>query len=150
LVVAGRTYCYWGGTYYVTSGAGYVVVAPPPGAVVVSVPSYTTVVYVGSTPYYYYGGAYYVATNKPAPPPPEIPSDEELSEEEAGPDMVTDDHNFEAAGPPVGATVPYLPDEAEEKTIGGKTYFVYDGTYYRAFMSQDETIYQVVEDPTKG
>ena len=27
--------------------------------------------------------------------------------------------------PPVGATVPYIPEEAEQKTVGGKTYFVY-------------------------
>ena len=52
-----------------------------------------------------------------------------------------------AAAPPVGATVPYLPDEAEERSVGGKTYFVYSETYYRPFVSDGETIYIVVEDP---
>ena len=148
VVVTGSTYYYWGGTYYVASGSNYVVVAPPPGAVVYAVPTYTTVVYVGTTPYYYYGGSYYVATTKTAPPPVEIPDDVELTEEEAGPPMTEDDHNYEVVGPPVGATVPYLPDEAEERSVNNVVYFVYDGTYYRAYAGDDgDTIYVVVESP---
>jgi hypothetical protein len=50
--------------------------------------------------------------------------------------------------PPVGVTVPYLPDEADEQRVDGKTYFLYEGTYYRPYVSDGETIYQVVEDPT--
>ena len=61
--------------------------------------------------------------------------------------MTDEDYNYEVVGPPVGATVPYLPDEADEKRIAEKTYFVYDGTYYRPFASDGETIYMVVEDP---
>ncbi len=61
--------------------------------------------------------------------------------------MVEDDDNFEVVAPPVGATVPYLPDEANEETVGGKKYFVYDDTYYRAFASDGETVYMVVADP---
>ncbi len=147
VVVTGTSYYYWGGAYYVASGSGYVVVAAPVGAVVHAVPTYTTLVYVGSTPYYYYGGTYYVATAEPAPVPEEPPEDEVLSEDEQGPPMTEDDHNYEVVGPPVGVTVPYLPDEVEEKTINGTLYYVYDNTYYRAFVSDGDTIYQVVEAP---
>ena len=61
--------------------------------------------------------------------------------------MTDDDENYEVVAPPVGATVPYIPDEADEETINGKAYFVDDGTYYRPFASDGETIYMVVEDP---
>lgn len=147
VVVTGTSYYYWGGVYYVRSGSRYVVVAPPPGAVVYAVPTYTTVVYVGTTPYYYADGAYYVATSEPAAQP-EIPEDEVLEESEENPPMTEDDHNYKVVGPPVDSTVPYLPDEAQENRINGKTYFVYEGTYYRPFVSDGDTIYQVVEDPT--
>ncbi len=60
-----------------------------------------------------------------------------------------DGHNYEVVAPPVVATVPYVPEEAEEKTIDGAKYFVVEGTYYRPFASDDETIYMVTEDPTK-
>jgi hypothetical protein len=146
-VVAGGTYYYWGGVYYVARGSGYVVVAPPPGAVVYAVPTYTTVVYVGTTPYYYASGAYYVATSAPAPQP-EIPDDAVLEESEENPPMTEDDHNYEVVAPPEGATVPYLPEEAEKKTVNGKTSLLYDGTWYRPFVSEGDTIYQVVDDPS--
>ena len=44
--------------------------------------------------------------------------------------------------PPVGATIPHLPDQAEEKTIDGT------GNYYMPIVSDGETVYMVVEDPT--
>ena len=146
VVVTGTTYYYWGGTYYVTSGSGYVVVAPPPRAVVYAVPTYTTVVYVRTTPYYYAGGTYYVLTSEPATRP-EIPEDVVLAESVENPPMTEDDHNYEVVEPPVGATAPYLPEEAEEEKIEGKTYFLYEGAYYRPFVSDGDTIYQVVENP---
>ena len=147
VIVTGTTYYYGGGLYYASSGTGYVVVSPPAGAVVYAVPTATTVVYVGTTPYYYYGGAYYVATTQPAEPPPPkeegSPEDDEVPE----PEMTEDDHNYEVVEPPIGATVPYLPEEADEQSIEGKTYFVYDETYYQPFVSEGETIYMVVDDP---
>jgi hypothetical protein len=153
-VVTGTTYYYAGGVYYVQSGSGYTVVSAPPGAVVHAVPTYTTVVYVGSTPYYYSGGAYYVATDKPAPqPPPEEESEADVKVADDDPSqipMVEDDHNYEVVPPPVGATVPYVPEEADEETVGGKKYFVYADTWYRPFASDGETIYMVVEDPRKA
>jgi hypothetical protein len=122
--------------------------------VVHAVPTYTTVVYVGSTPYYYAGGTYYVATDAPAPQPPPEPesaSGETYAENDPSQiPMVEDDHNYEVVAPPAGATVPYLPEEADEETIGGKKYFVYAGTYYRPFASDGETIYMVVEDPRRA
>ncbi|MEE8148287.1 MAG: DUF6515 family protein [Longimicrobiales bacterium] len=151
VVVTGTTYYYSGGVYYVQSGSGYTVVSAPPGAVVHAVPTYTTVVYVGTTPYYYSGGAYYVATDAPAPQPP--PEDASGADEPVAADdpsqipMIEDDHNYQVVAPPAGATVSYLPDEADEETINGKKYFVYADTYYRPFASDGETIYMVVEDP---
>jgi hypothetical protein len=47
----------------------------------------------------------------------------------------------------MGATVPYLPEEASEVTVAGKKYFVYDDTYYRPYASDGDTVYMVVEDP---
>jgi len=61
--------------------------------------------------------------------------------------MIEDDQNYKVVAPPVGATVPYVPDESSEETVNGNTYFVYENTYYRPFASNGETIYMVVEDP---
>ena len=58
--------------------------------------------------------------------------------------------NYKVVAPPAGATVPYLPEEAAETTVNGRKYSVYEGTYYRPFASDGETIYMVVEDPTKA
>lgn len=158
VVVTGATYYYAGGVYYQSSGSGYIVVAAPPGAVVYSVPTYSTVVYVGTTEYVYVNGAYYVPTTKPAeaPPPPDpnattttAPDAQSDDEDPSDVPMIeADDENYEVVAPPPGATVPYLPDEADEETVQGKKYFVYNGTYYRAFASDGDTVYMVVEDPT--
>ncbi len=161
VVVTGTPYYYWGGVYYASSGSGYVVVAAPPGAVVYAVPTATTVVYVRSTPYYYYGGTYYVATTAPAQqPPPQATSGGTAStgtssageakdaSSEKTPTMTDDGNNYEVVKPPIGATVPYLPEEAKEQTIKGRKYFHDQATYYQPFSSEGETIYMVVEKPT--
>lgn len=159
VVVTGTTYYYAGGVYYVQSGTGYVVTAAPPGAVVYAVPTYTTVVYVGTTPYYYANGVYYVQTDAPAEqPPPQATasvtaSTDSSDNEHAGVEsveMTDDDENYEVVASPVGATVPYLPDEAEEESLGGKTYFVYADAWYKPFVSDGETIYMVVDDPREA
>jgi hypothetical protein len=147
VVVRGSNYYYWGGVYYRSSGTQYVVVSPPPTTVVYAVPTYTTVVYQGTSPYYYAGGVYYVPSTEPAAQP-EIPDDVVLAESEENPPMTEDDHNYEVVEVPVGVTVPYLPDEADEKSIDGTVYFAYEGTYYRPFVSDGDTIYQVVENPS--
>lgn len=160
VVVAGTSYYYAGGIYYVRRGRHYVIVSAPPGAVVYSVPTTTTVVYAGSTQYLYHNGTYYVTTTAPAPKPPattevnlkvtvEGSKDGGVTQELPAMVKSTDDENYEVAKPPVGATVPYIPDEADEKTIGGKKYFVYADTYYRPFASDGETIYMVVDNPAK-
>ncbi len=157
VVVTQTTYYYSGGVYYMSSGSGYVVVAPPPGAVVYSVPTYSTVVYAGTTEYIYVNGAYYVPSTKPAeqPPPPDPNTQTAASAEEAkDPSEIPMkeggvDQNYEVVAAPVGATVPYLPEEADETTVNGKKYFAYNGTYYRPFASDGETIYMIVEDPNK-
>ena len=132
----------------------------PPTVVVHSVPITTTVVYVGSTEYLYYNGTYYVTTSEPAPqPPPGKTSDEvtvEASGKEGGqtqelPEMIEspEGENYKVVAPPVGATVPYIPQESDEEMIGGKKYFVYEGTFYRPYASDGETIYMVIENPKK-
>jgi hypothetical protein len=154
VVVTGSTYYYTGGVFYVSSSAGYRVVVAPPGAVVYAVPAHTTIVYAGETPYSYNGGTYYIESDQPTeaptpPPAPETPTastdDGELESLSDVP--MTDDGSYEVVAPPVGATVPYLPDEADEEMVDGKKYFVYEGTYYRAFASDDEVVYMVVDDP---
>ncbi len=65
------------------------------------------------------------------------------------PPMIEGEENYEVIAPPVGATVPYLPEEAVEKQIGGKKYYVYEETYYKPFSSEGEIIYMVVEEPKK-
>ncbi len=123
-------------------------VSAPPGAVVHAVPAATTVVYVGSKPYYYIGGTYYAATTEPAPEPVASGKD---GEKEESVDMIEGEgkENYKVVKPPVGATVPYVPEEATKKTVNGKEYFVHGGTYYQAFASGGETIFMVVEDPKK-
>lgn len=154
VVVTGTTYYYSGGVYFVQSGSGYTVVAPPSGAVVYAVPAATTVVYVGSTPYYY-GGTFYSTSTQPAEPPPPADTSGEAApagegdQELADVPMTDDENSYEVVAPPPGATVPYVPDEATETTVNGKTYFVYDDTYYKPFSSEGETIYMVVEDPRR-
>jgi hypothetical protein len=155
VVVTGTTYYYSGGVYFVQSGSGYVVVAPPPGAVVYAVPTATTLVYVGTTRYFYYGGTFYVMSTKPAeqPPPPDpsaaaAPSGEG-EQTLADVPMTDDEENYAVVAPPPGATVPYMPDEADETTVNGKTYYVHDDTYYQPFSSGGDTIYMVVENPRR-
>ena len=58
-----------------------------------------------------------------------------------------DEENYEVVAAPVGATVPYLPEEADEEIVKGKTYYVYEGTFYQPFAGEGETIYMVVSDP---
>lgn len=170
VVVSGSTYYYSGGVYYVSSGSGYVVVSSPPGAVVYAVPAHTTVIYVDSTPYYYYGGTYYVVSTESAPRPTVVvdasatsvkesypsyanteqaPDDTDAAATEMPP-MTDDDQSYEVVAPPVGATVPYLPDEADAETVKGKKYYVFEGTFYRPFSSDGDTVYMVVEDPRKS
>ena len=83
------------------------------------------------------------------PPPAEVKENTVPAADEV--EMLEDDeNNYEVVAAPIGATVPYLPDDADEQTIQGKKYFVYDGSYYRPFASDGETIYMVVEDPQKA
>ena len=124
-------------------------VSAPPGAVVHAVPAATTVVYVGSKPYYYIGGTYYAATTEPAPQPPAT-GESDAKEESVAMIEGQGKDNYKVVKPPVGATVPYVPEEATQKTVNGKEYFVYDGTYYKAYASDGETIFMVVENPKKA
>ena len=61
--------------------------------------------------------------------------------------MTDDEENYEVVGPPVGATVPYLPEDAKEITVNGKAYYESEGTYYKPFSSDGEVIYMVADNP---
>lgn len=106
-------------------------------------------VYVGTTPYYYYGGTYYIATTAPAqqPPPQATSGEAKEASSEKTPTMTDDENNYAVVKAPIGATVPYLPEEAKKQTIKGRRYFVSEETYYQPFSSEGETIYMVVENP---
>ena len=149
--VSSTPYYYYGGTFYVVDGTRYVVVTPPPGAVVYGVPAPTTVVYAGEDPYFYYNGTYYSSTDAKATQPEEN-ADFKGEKPEDPPKMLTsDEHNYEVVSPAVGATVPYLPKEAVEKKVGGKTYYLVDDkTWYRAYASDGDKVYMVCEDPNKS
>jgi hypothetical protein len=109
------------------------------------------VVYAGTTEYLYVNGTYYVPTTataeQPPPPPPEATTEGGQSPSDIP--MIDDEQNYEVVTPSAGATVPYLPEDADEEIVRGKTYFVYAGTYYRPYASDGETIYMVVADPTQ-
>jgi hypothetical protein len=79
-------------------------------------------------------------------PPPQVTATTETDVEQSPP-MTDDGTNYEVVKPPIGATVPYLPEDANEQTIKGKKYFVHDGTYYMPFSGGGETIYMVVKKP---
>ncbi len=153
VAVSGTTYHYAGGVFYAPRGSGYVVASAPLGAVVHAVPTHTTVVHVDSTPYYYYGGTYYVETTEPAPQPTVVVDESNSEGTEAGvappiePPMTDNEQSYKVVAPPEGATVPYLPDEADVETVGIKKYYVYQGTYYRPFSSEGDTVYVVLKAP---
>ena len=179
VVVSGSSYYYCGGVYYVRSGTHYVVVAAPATAVVYAVPEATTVVYVDGVAYYYYNGTYYILTETEAPRPEQEPdssvyegTEDDGDDDEQGPApqetgeeaedgsqiveaphpppmIEEEDSRFEVVDPPMGATVPYLPEESKEVVVDEKKYFIYNGVYYRPFASDDDIIYMVVEDPTQ-
>ena len=101
----------------------------------------------------YENGSYYVPTTKPAEqPPPETATTQTASAGTEDPSDVpmldNEGENYEVVAPPVGATIPYLPEGAGEETVDGKRYFVSDETYYQPFAGEGETIYMVVSDPT--
>ena len=47
----------------------------------------------------------------------------------------------------VGALATLSTSVLADTLIAGKTFFVYADTWYRAFASDGDTLYQVVEDP---
>jgi len=55
--------------------------------------------------------------------------------------------DHEAIAPPIGATVPTLPNGAQSLTTGGITYYFEAKTYYRPFYSGSSVVYQVVAQP---
>ena len=132
VIVNNKTYYYSDGVYYqdAPSGSGYQVAEAPQGAAVQQLPEQTVNVNVsnGDT-VQYANGAYY---------------------EEKPPEKEGADPSYEVIDPPVGATVPYVPEGAETKTIGGTEYFISGNTYYKAFYSGSDVVYMVSPPPQQG
>ena len=58
--------------------------------------------------------------------------------------------SYELVAPPIGATVPYLPDDAKRTVVDGKTYYLHADTWYKPYIGDGDVIYQVIEDPRKN
>ncbi len=135
------------------------VVTPPRGAVVYAIPLSSTPVIVDNSTYYYYGGTYYQPTEESAEIPEQYQSiaTAKVSQDASGrdmqtqqmesPEMTSDDSNYQVISPPLGATVPYLPEDARKEVIDGKTYYVHNNTWYKPYSSEGDTIYRVVNKP---
>lgn len=54
-----------------------------------------------------------------------------------------DTNGYTVTRAPEGAKVSYLPEGYATKQKDGKSYYVYDGTYYRAKMVEGGTAYVV-------
>ena len=67
--------------------------------------------------------------------------------EEKAPKEEGAEPSYEVVEPPAGATVPYVPEGAVEKKVGGETYFVAGTTYYKAFYSGSDVVYMVTANP---
>ena len=101
-------------------------VPAPVGATVENAPSQVTNVYVNGQDYGYSNGAYYDV---------QPPKDDES------------DPTYDVVAPPIGATVPELPEGAEKETVSDQDYFVYADTWYKPFYSGTDVAYMVSENP---
>jgi hypothetical protein len=75
---------------------------------------------VGSTTYYYYASTFYTPDGK----------------------------DYVVVQPPIGATVPYVPDGNQKKEVNGIQYYVYADIYYQAKSDDGDIVYEVVEHPS--
>ena len=149
--VRGNSYHYSGGRWFAAAAAGgYCVVRPPIGGIVGRpLPGGCWRFWHYNRWYWYYGGCYYGGywgdyddddddddDDEPAPEP-----------EPESEDVVPDPERYEVVAPPIGAMVPDLPEGAKPETVGGYTYFVYEGTWYKPLFHEGEARYEVVKPP---
>jgi hypothetical protein len=144
IVCGSDNYWYSGGVFYSSVGGAYrVALAPTSCECVVPVlpPVYETV-YLGTVPYYYHGGTYYQATT-------ELPSFPKGSDggKAAAPDPDAKG-NYKVIAPPLDATVKTLPIGAKISKVSGKTYYVYNGAWYKPYHSGSDVVYMVVKKPS--
>ncbi len=161
-----------GSTYVVVPApVGAVVASPPPTYETVTTTDSNNV----TNNYYYANGTFYEETADPADLPTDdqwaeeqqaaaeaakLVTDEQRSEAidfpedeaygDTPPGRLADEHpeeNYRVVPPPLGATVTALPEDAEEKTVGDDTFFVYAGTWYKPFYAGDDVIYMVSANP---
>ncbi len=155
-----ETYHYYVGGFYRKSRKGYEVVAAPVGATVMYAPKAATRKAFGGKTYYVYGGAcyrpksvggltmYQVVARPPAAPdvldempPGGIP----IRHDEIDYSYVDGDWYVKIEGgyiptqAPVGASVPYLPLDAEKRGKG----FACKGMYYLPYTRDGVTFYKV-------
>ena len=55
---------------------------------------------------------------------------------------------YQVSQPPIGTIVATLPDGAQDRNVGGVTYFAFGGAYYRPIFSGSAISYEVVAAPT--
>lgn len=113
--VAGRTYYYDRGTFWVDRGGRFIVVAAPAGAVVEALPSGAEKLPGRTDALFYWFGTFFA--------------------EKSG--------KFEVVAPPVGAVVGYLPEGYRQVLSGGSTAYMYDTTCYRPVVDLGTLMYQV-------
>ena len=167
-VHGGETYHYWSGSWYIKGDKGYQVVMPPVGITATFLPKSAKKQTVDGTTYFVYAGIYYVAkfvdgltlyqvVAKPgakrasADVIESLPSDKiNVKEGDKTYYFVDGDWFADAKGgytkaaAPVGASVPYLPDDAKQKD----GYFVAKGVYYKTYSKDGVELYRVAEKPS--
>ncbi|MCW3468020.1 DUF6515 family protein [Chitinophaga nivalis] len=91
---------------------------PPIGVYVSALPFGYFTLGAAFGPVYYYGGTYYESTNS--------------------------NRGYKVVDPPLNATVPDLPDGAQEVSYNGNTYYEVNGTYYQELMTDNGRRYKVI------
>ncbi|MHC4973717.1 MAG: DUF6515 family protein [Planctomycetota bacterium] len=158
-----ETYYYYVGSFHMRTRKGYQVVAAPVGATVTYAPKKAEKKTIDGKTYYVYGGVYYLpkfvdgltlyqVVAKPGKKPPapdvldELPAGNiTIKHDETDYYYVDGDWFVEIEGgyistrAPVGASVPYLPLDAEKQGKG----FVCNGMYYEPYTKEGVTLFRV-------
>jgi len=122
----GVSYSFHNGYYYRYYGGTYMICRPPVGFVITAVSlrtvSLTPVIFTpaimyAQPQYYYSQGTYYVKSYP---------------------------NQYRVMSPPIGAQVPYIPEDCEEFILYGVTYYKVDDTYYTPVFVNGRIMFEVV------
>ena len=123
---SGVTYSFHNGYYYRPYGGTYVICRPPVGFVITAVSLrtvaltpviFTPAIMYYQPQYYYSHGTYYIKNSY---------------------------SQYRVVSPPIGAQVPYLPEDYEEFILYGNTYYKVDDTYYAPVFVNGRIMFEVV------